>query len=105
MKPDGQDPIEKNIEFAETLRFDMQTAQAVRTKSTEVLCAVVADYLSTRIEALLNESLSDERLLALTHEIRGTLKALGEIGDSVRRAHTYIARKTVQERMGVSHKS
>ena len=102
-KPSEQDEIERNIQAAESLKFDLTTAHAVRTKSTEILSGVVADYLAGRLEALLTRpSLTDAQMLSLTHEIRGALKALGDIGDSVRRAHQYVARKTVRERIGLS---
>jgi hypothetical protein len=99
-----EDELERNQRMAEALAFDLQTAQAVKTQSTELLANIVADYIVGRLEQVLLSDLPDDKLLARIHEIRGTLRALGEIGDSVKSAHTYLARKAVRDRMGLQPK-
>jgi hypothetical protein len=97
-----EDLLERNMRLAQALNLDLKTAQAVKTQSTEILAGVVADYLAERLELLLTDpALKDHDLLALIHEARGTLRALGEIGDAVRRAHLYVAKKAVRDRMGL----
>lgn len=105
-KPSGEqanplEDIERTRKLAEQIHFDMETAKAVRTQSVELVAGVVADFLVSRLELLLLEPLSDNQLLGQIHEIRGTLRALGEIGDSVRNAHQFMIKRTVRERMGM----
>ncbi len=95
------DDIERTRKIAEQLHFDMETAKAVRTQSVELIAGVVADFLVARMEILLLDPLTDGQLLGQLHEIRGTLRALGEIGDSVKSAHQYLIKRAVRERMGM----
>lgn len=95
------DDIERTRKLAEQLHLDMETAKAVRTQSVELVAGVVADFLISRLELVLLESLTDGQLLGQIHEIRGTLRALGEIGDSVKSAHQYLIKRAVRERMGM----
>lgn len=99
------DDIAKSHAMAERLVFDLQTAQAVKTQSTELLANIVGHYLMERLDQILQEEMTDAKLLSRIHEIRGTLRALGEIGDSVRSAHTYLAKKAVRDRMGLRPQS
>lgn len=97
------DELARSQEVVERLAFDLQTAQAVKNKSTEILAGLVADFIVARLDLVLNGSdVSDEQLLRRIHELRGTLRALGEIGDSVRSAHVYLAKKAVRDRMGLA---